>query len=86
MCIRDRNRRAFLHQSTTGLPQEIHPLSGHGLAREHLLRVTRTFWSLPRSVSYTHLDVYKRQVVDGLDLDQLVKFFEGIFGIYDLLG
>ena len=52
----------------------------------------RGFGTTLASVKYDSLpnpiyDLLRRlPVVDGLDLDQLVKFFEGIFGIYDFPG
>ena len=62
-----------------------------GFQGDHV-EVPRGFGTALASVKYESLpnpiyDLLRRlPVVDGLDLDQLVKFFEGIFGIYDFPG
>ena len=56
------------------------------------VEVPRGFGTTLSSIRYDSLpnpiyDLLRRlPVVDGLDLDQLVKFFEGVFGIYDFPG
>ena len=72
MCIRDSRSACRVH----GELQKSHQLS-RGHAVERLLKKDTTFislyrqtfqrslWDSNRPVSYTHLDVYKRQVLHG---------------------